>query len=375
MKVETETMLFEFYVHWIWPVHRLFVKRHYSKRCQRCGVAEEYSALDLAKICALCREYEKTPHHSQSSDEAARTEIENTLTAYENAGRGSYDAVVLFSGGKDSSYLLYRLLKTHPQLRLLALTVNNSFMSSLAMENAVAVAKKLNVAHITIAPPTRVFKNMFRFALKNFRGLGSAQTVDMLDGEFLIDQGRILAATMQIPLVIVGYSHEQVKIEHLEKDNWYSTGETRAQAAVYSIEELTEEKDRHYWWSGERFPKAHHPRIIFPYYGWDLSEEFIKGEVNRLGLIEKKKTSPVVTNNTLIPLQGLMDVIHLGYSSWEPEFTQMVREGKANKKYWQSTFELLQYSAHTGHFLSGAKRGLELLDLTPEEVGLEKALR
>ena len=375
--IERQAMFFEFYVRRIWPIHRLFVKKYYSKRCVRCGIAEEYSPRNADKICTLCTEYEKRASTSPTDTAALQAALEKYLRSFESKGKQQYDALVLFSGGKDSSYLLYRLKETHPQLRLLALTVDNSFMSAVAMDNAVRVAKKLGVDHMTYAPKPRVYQNMFRYAFMHLQGLGSSPTIDMLDGEFLIDQGRIVAATMHIPLLVIGYSHEQVAIEHLETPTLYEGREKRTGSSVYTIEELTIEEDRHYWWDGGRFAAKDIPKVVFPFYAWNLSEEYIKAEVGRLGLIDGHKNSPLITNNTLIPLQGLVDVATLGYSSWEPEFTQMVREGKADKKFWQSTFELAQYSARTGKLMDKAIfTSLKQLNLTPKDIaGLEELMK
>ena len=370
--VETQALLFEFYVRRLWPLHRLFVKKYYSVRCLRCGIAQECSPLNQEQVCALCLAYEHRTTVTSEDDAPVKKEMEDLLTSFEATGKLNYDALVLFSGGKDSSFLLHRLKTTHPHLRLLALTIDNSFMSAVAMDNAVTVAKKLGIDHMTFAPKARVFENMFRYAFTHLHGLGSAATIDMLDGEFLIDQGRNVAATLHIPLVIIGYSHEQVKIERLEKPILYEGREKRTRAAVYTIEELTIEEDRPYWWDGTRYPEADIPRVAFPFYAWNLSEEYIKSEVTKLGLISDHKNSPLVTNNILIPLQGLVDVATLGYSSWEPEFTQMVREGTADKKLWQYTFELLQYSARTGSFIDRAIfTTLERLHLTPQEIGID----
>ncbi len=370
LNIETQTALFEFYVRHIWPIHRIFAKKYYSLRCNRCGIATECSPLDDHGICALCKDYEHLSSVTdQEDDTPLQNELEQFLTSFEAKGTLHYDALVLFSGGKDSSYLLYRLKETHPHLRLLALTINNSFMSAIAMDNAASVTKKLGIDHMIMAPKARVFKNMFRHSFMHLQGLGCSATIDMLDGELLIDQGRVTAATMNIPLLIIGYSHEQVKIESLEVPTKYEDPAKRTSAAVYTIEDLSLEEDRHYWWDGSRYTPEDIPRVVFPYYAWNLSEEFIKSEVNRLELIDGHKNSPLITNNVLIPLQGLVDVATIGYSSWEPEFTQMVREGKADKKYWQYTFEMLQYSARTGHFLDQAIfTSLEQLDLAPKDI-------
>jgi hypothetical protein len=64
-------------------------------------------------------------------------------------------------------------------------------------------------------------------------------------------------------------------------------------------------------------------------------------------------------------------LILCGYSRYEPEFSQMIREGRAEKGHWRNMFEMIEYSAKTGAFIRGTVReGLRRLDLRPQDVGL-----
>ena len=78
-----------------------------------------------------------------------------------------------------------------------------------------------------------------------------------------------------------------------------------------------------------------------------------------------------MTNNELIPVIGLIDVAKFGYSTFEPEFAQMIREGKTERRYWLNVFEMLEYSAKTGRFISSTvDQTLAKLGLTRADVGL-----
>jgi len=71
-------------------------------------------------------------------------------------------------------------------------------------------------------------------------------------------------------------------------------------------------------------------------------------------------------------LLGVVDVHRLGYSSFEPEFCRMIRDGKADRVAWQRTFELLEHSARTGLFVRGIVEALlARLDLTAADVGIK----
>ena len=44
------------YAKWIWPIHRVFVKKYLSPRCKTCLVTAKYSPFENG-ICKECREF------------------------------------------------------------------------------------------------------------------------------------------------------------------------------------------------------------------------------------------------------------------------------------------------------------------------------
>mgnify|MGYP007013250707 CR=1 FL=1 len=70
-------------------------------------------------------------------------------------------------------------------------------------------------------------------------------------------------------------------------------------------------------------------------------------------------------------MMALVDMAKYGYSSFEPEFSQMVREGKADPHFWRPVFEMSEYATKTGHFVSkSVDNMLVRLNLRREDVGL-----
>ena len=111
--------------------------------------------------------------------------------------------------------------------------------------------------------------------------------------------------------------------------------------------------------------------MIFPFFIWDEAESRIRDMVINLGLIPRGQDSPLATNSSLIPLMGLVDMVRLGYSSFEPEFARMVRQGKAKRKPWLYTFETLEYAARTGRLLGrSVHEVMTRLSLTQESLGI-----
>ncbi len=365
---------FEWYIRHVWPIHRRLARKHLTPRCRRCILPQSYAPL-VDGLCPHCRAKQSADAPlSPARKLRMYADFDRRLRALPAEKTRLYHAMVLFSGGKDSSYMLHRLLQEYPELRLLAVTVDNTFMSPVAMENIQEIVRRLGVDHLTLRPKAATMEKMYRHAFTHLNAKGCAGTVDQFDGDFFSDLARNLAAKLEIPYIVCGLSPAQVEnILHLRD---YITSEqdealAREQVAGIRLRELFDEQEMNYWWNGPAWPAERRPRMLFPFYFWDLDEAFIKREVLRLGLMPRGDESPLITNHQLIPLMGIVDMLTLGYSSFEPEFAGMVRQGKADRRHWLYSFETLEYAAKTGHLLGTAvDEALARLSLTRAQVGI-----
>lgn len=368
--------LFEFYVRRIWPWQRRLVAGRLARRCSRCGASERMLTLDASGVCSECvRQAAQGVPPRRAPDAALQADLAAVLAGAQGQGAGRYDALVMFSGGKDSSYLVQRLKNEFPRLRLLTCTVDNSFMSPVAKRNIDEILPRLDVDHVFIRPHRAFYVQLFRHALTHLNAHGSYGTVDFSDGEFMLDAARNLAAEKQIPLIVCGYSRYQVEnglgLHHYESPRERER-QPRTETAGLALADIFErEDDRRLWWQGQTRPDVEVPRLLFPLYAWDLEEAEIKRQVVQWGLISAKDQSPIVTNHRLIPLLGVVDVHQFGYSSFEGEFCRMIREGKAEREPWQHTFEFLEYTARTGLFVKPLVLDLlAQLGLQAQDVGV-----
>jgi hypothetical protein len=390
--------LFEFYARYLWPLQRPFVLSQISKRCRKCVLSEKFSAFENG-ICEYCRSQTNPSealnqdtlhtaalaesHQEASTNKDSRqqansnesAELENVLRSYEGKGPGLYDATVLLSGGKDSALLLHRLKTRHPKLRLLGVSVDNGYMSPVAKSNIDFLLKKLTVDHLFVKPDLEFSRKTFRHALLSSRKRGGYDVVDRMAGDMLHDIGRHVAATYQTPLLLTGMSRTQVQkifgVFHWEMPRERES-QARLESANFILKDLFTESEMRHWWNPKLHPTSQVHRLLFPLYAWNLNEQSIRQEVTELGLIVTGQDSPLVTNDALIPVMGVVDVVNLGYSSFEPEFAQMVREGKTDRQYWLNIYELLEYCGKTGWLLGDdVKAVLKDLQLSPSELGIE----
>jgi hypothetical protein len=367
--------LFEFYVRNVWPVHRLAVRRKLSRRCSRCIASEKMVPLGDRGVCELCsRASAANGAPTRCGDEPAAQDLHGILRGAQGAGTGKYDALILFSGGKDSTYLVRRIRDDYPGLRVLAFTIHNGFMSPVALENVEDLVCRLAVDHIFVRPRRSFYVKLFRYCITHLNEQGGYGTVDFSDGEYLLDTARTIAAEKGIPLILAGYSRYQVqnglKLDHFESPREKELA-NRTETAGISLRDIFSEEEIRMWWHGADRRPEDVARLLFPFHAWDLEEDEIKKQVTDWGLLSRKSASPIVTNHQLIPLLGVVDVHRFGYSSFEMEFRRMIREGKAERDEWQHVFEFLEYTAKTGLFMKPMIVDLlAQLDLTTDDVGV-----
>lgn len=370
-----EIKLFEFYKTHIWPFQRRLVQKHLTPRCESCFLPESYSPLENG-ICQDCRTGEQQVETLTPADQGRmQAEFDSLIKSAMARPDIKYHVLLLFSGGKDSSYLLHEMRNRYKGIRILALTVDNTFMSPVAMENINAIIKNTGVEHIIYRPQARLMEKMFRYAFTHLNEKGCSGTVDQFDGDFFSDAARILAAQMNIPYILCGLSRDQVQ-NILNLDTFATKPETEAkkreQVAGIPLARIFDRHEMSHWWDGTAWPKEQRPRMLFPFFIWNLEESFIKSRVLDLNLMPRGDESPLITNSTLVPLMGIVDMIEFGYSSFEPEFARMVRLGKSCRKDWLYTFETLEYAARTGRLLGRSiDRILERLSLSKHDLGIK----
>lgn len=350
-----------------------------QRRCRSCIASDLVAQLEDG-VCADCRARNHGSEVDGTRQESAREEevaaLDGLLKAHSEQGTQNHDALVMFSGGKDSTYLLHRLRSDYPKLRILAVTIDSGFASHVALENAEGVSRRLDgVDWMVYRPDKRLFYRAFRYALTHLKEESCYRTIDLLDGELTFDIGRNLAASMEIPLFVAGTSPAQLRLLHnldtFERPREVMLARRTHTTGGYAVSELSDPKLMGYWWDGTRWPSGRVPRNILPYHAWTYDESFVLQEVVRLGYLSAAHVNPLVTNNALIPLMVCIDYARLGYCGFEPEFALLAREGHASREHWCNVFDAAAHLARTGALLRGSVDDvLQRLDLGREHVGL-----
>lgn len=177
------------------------VARGGERFCEACGLSEKYPSADIdaSGICAICQRFRQQKERvmewfgtgEEFADIAARMKSEAT---------GDHDCIVLFSGGKDSTYMLYQLVKFG--LRPVALTLENGYLSKQAKDNISRAVQDLGVDHEYLGTP--YMDQIFADSLKTFNNVcnGCFKTIYTLSTRYALERN--------IGYVVTGLSRGQL---------------------------------------------------------------------------------------------------------------------------------------------------------------------
>ena len=89
--------------------------------------------------------------------------------------------------------------------------------------------------------------------------------------------------------------------------------------------------------------------------------------VHALGLVERRShASPVYSNYPINWLLMYSDLRHFGYNPYAPEFSGLIRSGKASRAYWRAMAPavdfMIRHKVMLGRTTAGQMKWLDLQD-------------
>src|SRR5680860_151391 len=167
--------------------------------CVQCGLPSNYPHIDFDEygVCQLCTafsNYEEKVNRYFKND----AELVRILTS-KRGENPTYDCISLLSGGKDSTYVLGRLIDMG--LRVLAFTMDNGYISDQAKENIDRIVTQLGVDHVYGETPH--MNEIFVDSLHRHHNVcnGCFKTIYTLSTQIALEK--------EIPFIITGLSRGQ----------------------------------------------------------------------------------------------------------------------------------------------------------------------
>lgn len=343
--------LFDIILNYLWPNYRYLVKHKLSNRCERCTLNDKFTIIQngLCQVCST-QSNENSQEIDPSKQEENRYLFDKLLVESQGKGKKKYDAAIFFSGGKDSTYMLYRIATHYKKLRLLAITIDNGFRSQDAIKNTAYLCNYFKIDHLNYSV-YEIYKKMYRFGFSNFSHEGFVLT-DIIDGELFVDIGKSLAADMSIPLLILGCTPEQIDMIHrvcdeydrFNRDSFFLDDSKMVKREYFNqirLDKVLTEEDLGYLWDSNHYKKSDIPLIVMPFQAWGYDKDKIIQELASLDL--KCNFSSTITNDTYVTLGVYLDYTILGYSTFEPEFASQVRAGLSDRKKNLYLWEFVEY--------------------------------
>lgn len=172
-----------------------------AARCQRCGLEASHPEAHLGEsaLCSLCTEFEaqraEVARYFGSMDDLAAI-----MADAKRRAAGPHDCIVLYSGGKDSTYALCRTVEmgANPLVFLL----DNGYISEQAKANVRRVTDLLGLE--LVVGETPVMPEIFAESLRRFSNVcqGCFKTVYTLALNLAVERG--------IPAIVTGLSRGQI---------------------------------------------------------------------------------------------------------------------------------------------------------------------
>lgn len=127
------------------------------KKCIKCGLPETYETIEFDSngVCNICNQ--KDYKDTKIDWESRKQKLDELVEQYR--GKYDYDCIVPFSGGKDSTFTLWYLVKEY-NLKPLVVQFNHGFMRPTLKENNERTFKKLGVDTISFTPNWRLVKRL-----------------------------------------------------------------------------------------------------------------------------------------------------------------------------------------------------------------------
>lgn len=342
-------------------------------KCRTCLLPRRVPGADIddSGQCAACRKADRagaTATDAEARRQAFEADLGATLAA--TRGEGQYDVLVPFSGGKDSAWLLYKLVVEY-RLRVLAFTVDVN-IPPIAWQNIRRTISRLGCDLVAYTPPSDFYRKLFRYLLSHQEARGAVYTVSYVYAPLFEGDAIRLAVEKNIPLVLAGYSPGQPEPERMcyefsrrliENTDW--TPPALRASGEFSADELGRFFNPASFPAGTRFP-----RYLAPFHAWPYDQEDVMRQVVAQGLIENtRKASPIMSNYPINWLMMYSDLQNFGYNPYAPEFAALIREGKASLRQWRLLAPFVDFMIRHRCLLGRhASTHLEWLGLQPGDL-------
>lgn len=298
------------------------------ERCRRCILSTNFPNINFneAGICNFCRAPEGQGL-SKAEHETVFLEVKKRIAS--SAGR-THDCLVLYSGGKDSSYSLYLIKKTLG-LNPLAVTIDNGFVADETFSNMRNLTQALEIEHLIVKPAPLMMRSLYRDAIeKTEQNKSNVMYATSSCGRCIavvLSTGVQEAVKRNIPFLMGGWSPGQLTQHPLLSGAFLEEISKKNLSHVRLNSSEAQDFLKQYTNIPSQFPDLYNPL-----YAIDYNEEKVIESLTPYGWVKPKNTDSCSSNCLL---NGLLIIDHIkkyGFHPYEYELAFHVRNGLSTRE-------------------------------------------
>jgi tRNA(Ile)-lysidine synthase TilS/MesJ len=300
----------------------------FYRTCQHCVLPEDesYINLDEKGACNVCASQKEA-----SSESLLETDFLKIIDQHKDK-KSRYDCLIMCSGGKDSVYSLYYLVKKC-RLNPLVFTFDHYFENDQAMNNVQRAVEKLGVDFIFLR--TGYMHEAFREVLRT----DNRASICQLCSIWYIQEAHRIASTYQTPVVVAGWTKGQASMNKKSDKAVAPEYRKMTEGTKEFIINVLRKKEKY-----KKFPatmkevlkisgKRYKLRIISPHWFIDLSqEEYVDIIKKELDWEAPKESYPKGSSNCLLNFLSVYKSLKdFGYTHYHIELSNLIRQGEMTK--------------------------------------------
>ena len=313
------------------------------RRCARCILPETFPGIrfDSEGICQYCR---RTPEPERRVLQKAQLRERFEALVSRERDRTGYHCLVSWSGGKDSTYILW-LLRQKYNLRILSLTFDNGFVSPAAFANMRVVAERLGVDHVIVKPRFDLLRKVFVASMQPGsyppRALERASGICNACMSLAKGIGLRTALENDIPIMAYGWSPGQIPLASAFLRVNSRMLRAMLDTAKAPLQEMMGRQFDVYFPQGRHLENARAlPTNVSPLAFLDYDEGTAQRQIETLGWVRPQDTDPNSTNCLLNSFANVVHMEELGYHPYAMELAGLVREGYLEREEALSRLEV-----------------------------------
>jgi len=303
------------------------------KHCNVCFLKQNHPGIhiDDKGICNLCKM--EVPQELMANFKYTNQNYDIFQKSPPKAN-AKYDCLFMYSGGKDSTYMLDKFVNEEKR-RVLAYTFNVPFESKHVEENIKKIQAKINIEYLIDSDDDKI-KKMMQYVFNDMKPRQPGKYLDektpcMLCRTFFVIKAIIYAHKNNIPFIILCADPQQIitmesNVKETVKSFYGSIGrKLTAELFGSDIENILFASDDDL------------PRIVFPYIGMRHSyrpDQMIK-ELKEKDLYT---SSPLETHCTLFPLLNYYSFKNYDCSFYKLNMSSQARNSEILQETGNATF-------------------------------------